>query len=221
MIGFRLDNNLEALVTTELFTIGLLILMAVMLPGPDFALVTKNSLLHSRRSGIFTTLGIGTANLIHMGYCSLGLAIVISNSLLLFGLVKYIGAIYLVYLGMTSLFAKESEQLLPANNQLQKSTISDFASFRQGFLCNLLNPKATLFFLALFTTVIRPETPTYWVLVFIFEMLVIAMLWFITLTFILSHPMVLALLERAEKYIAKTLGVFLIGFGVALACVTK
>lgn len=70
------------------FTIGFLMLFAVMLPGPDFALVTKNTLLHSRRAGVFTTLGIGTANLIHMTYCSLGLAIVIANSLFLFSVIK-------------------------------------------------------------------------------------------------------------------------------------
>lgn len=131
---------------TQFFTIGLLMLFCAMLPGPDFALVTKNSLLHSRRSGLFTSLGIGSAVLVHITYCALGLAIVISNSLLLFNFIKYIGAAYLIYLGITSLLSKQPEKLTASNKKIQKSTLSNLLSFRQGFLCNLLNPKATLFF---------------------------------------------------------------------------
>lgn len=204
------------------FTIGLLMLFAVMLPGPDFALVTKNTLLHSRRSGVFTTFGISAANLIHMTYCVLGLAIVISNSLLLFSVIKYIGAVYLIYLGIKSLLSKQPEHLISSSGKPFKRSIqSDLASFRQGFLCNLLNPKATLFFLALFTTIIKPNSPSFWLIIFVIEMLSIVILWFISLTFILSHPRVTSLLEKAEKYIAKALGVFLIGFGIVLACVKK
>ena len=81
-------------------------LFAVMLPGPDFALVTKNTLLHSRRSGFFTSLGVSASNLVHITYCAFGLAIVIANSLLLFSIIKYIGAAYLIYLGLRSFLSK-------------------------------------------------------------------------------------------------------------------
>jgi threonine/homoserine/homoserine lactone efflux protein len=73
---------------TQFFTIGLLMLLSAMLPGPDFALVTKNSILHSRRAGLFTSLGIGSAILVHITYCVLGLAVIISQSLLLFSVIK-------------------------------------------------------------------------------------------------------------------------------------
>ncbi|KTD25429.1 lysE family transporter protein [Legionella lansingensis] len=207
---------------TQVFTIGLLMLLAVMLPGPDFALVTKNTLVHSRRSGFFTTFGVGASNFIHMAYCALGLAIIISNSLLFFSVIKYMGAAYLIYLGISSLLSEQSEHFIPnKSNQFKKSVQSDFSSFRQGFLCNLLNPKATLFFLALFTTIIKPDTPSYWVILFVIEMLFIITLWFLGLTFILSHPKIITLLERAKKYIEKILGVFLVSFGIALACIRK
>src|SRR5437764_750178 len=91
---------------TQFFTIGLLMLLSAMLPGPDFALVTKNSILHSRRSGFFTSLGIGTAILIHITYCVLGLGAIISQSVLLFSIIKFIGAIYLLYLGITAILTK-------------------------------------------------------------------------------------------------------------------
>lgn len=205
---------------TQFFTIGILMLFSAMLPGPDFALVTKNTLLHSRRAGLFTTLGIASAVIIHITYCTLGLAIVISNSLLLFSIIKYIGACYLFYLGINSLFAKQKKNILSAK-QTRISEISNLTSFRQGFLCNLLNPKATLFFLALFTMIIKPGTPRVWMGIYAVEMLMIVVAWFCTLALILSHPRVTRLLERSEKYIAKLLGVFLIGFGIVLVLVKK
>lgn len=206
---------------TQFFTIGLLMLLAVMLPGPDFALVTKNALFHSRRAGFFTSIGIGISALIHMTYCALGLAIVISNSLLLFSVIKYLGAAYLIYLGVNALLSRQPDHFIPENKKIHQSTLSAVAAFRQGFLCNLLNPKATLFFLALFTTIIKPQTPHVWVIIYITEMFLIITSWFFTLTLILSHRRVTRLLEKAEQYIAKTLGFFLIGFGVALALVKK
>lgn len=206
---------------TQCVTVGLLTLFSAMLPGPDFAIVTKNTLLHSRRSGIFTSLGIGSAIFIHMSYCALGLAIVIYNSLILFNIIKYIGSAYLIYLGISSLLSKVPPKIVTKENKIKKTDLSCFISFRQGFLCNLLNPKATLFFLALFTMIIKPNTPFYWMIVYASEIILIAIIWFSILTYILSHPRVTHLLERAEKYIAKILGVFLIFFGAALAFVSR
>jgi RhtB (resistance to homoserine/threonine) family protein len=204
----------------QFITIGILMLLSAMLPGPDFALVTKNTILHSRRAGLFTSLGTGSAILIHISYCALGLALVISESLLLFNIIKYVGAAYLIYLGINSLLAKATPAI-NATASITKTHLSDFTAFRQGFLCNLLNPKATLFFLALFTVIIKPETPRAWVLIYALEMFVILTGWFCCLTLILSHPRVLRALNSVEKYITKVLGVFFIGFGVALAFIKQ
>ena len=205
----------------QFFTVGLVVLLGAMLPGPDFAIVAKNSLLHSRRSGLFTSLGVVCATLVHMSYCVLGLALVISESIVFFNLIKYVGALYLIYLGIQSFLTKTPQQLVSLDPKAKHSAQSNSLSFRQGFLCNLLNPKATLFFLALFTVLIKPDTPLGWKLIFAFEICVVAFLWFCSLTFILSHSRVKRLLEKAEKYISKLLGVFLVGFGFALAFVDK
>lgn len=202
-------------------TIGLLTLFSAMSPGPDFAMVTKNTLLHSRRSGLFTSLGIGSAIFVHITYCALGLAIAISNSVVMFSIIKYIGAGYLIYLGVSSLLAKNPNHITSSKNQTKKSELSNWVSYRQGFLCNLLNPKATLFFLALFTMIIRPDTSAFWIVIYAIEIFVIVTAWFCSLTFILSHPRVTHTLDKAEKYIAKLLGVFLVGFGIALAFVKR
>ncbi len=192
-------------------------LFSAMLPGPDFALVTKNTLLHSRRAGIMTSFGIGNAVLIHISYCALGLALVISQSIVIFNIIKYIGAIYLFYLGIKCLFAKNTaENHDPSSDHFKKTAMSDLTAFRQGFLCNVLNPKASLFFLAVFTLIIKPDTPRFLEILFIVEMYVIVNAWFCSLTVLLSHPRVLLGLNKIEKYISKALGLFLIGFGIAL-----
>lgn len=208
---------------TQFFTIGILMLFSAMLPGPDFAMVTKNTIMHSRRAGILTSLGIGAALLIHITYCMLGLAIVISKSIILFNIIKFIGAAYLIYLGINALLSKQPEHG-PANTSATlrpRTPLSDLKAFYQGFLCNLLNPKATLFFLALFTMIIKPETPVSWELIYAAEMYFIVTAWFCGLTLLLSHPRVLRTLNRIEGYISKALGVFLIGFGIALAFARK
>jgi RhtB (resistance to homoserine/threonine) family protein len=205
---------------SQLFSIGFLILLSAMLPGPDFAMVTKNTIAHSRRAGFFTSLGIGCAVLVHMSYCLLGLAIVISRSLLLFNLVKYVGAAYLIYLGVSALRSGKTVRV-GGDVGLGRQDIPVLLALRQGFFCNLLNPKATLFFLALFTVVIKPETPLVWQFGIAAEIFVIVILWFCGLTLLLSHPTVARGLEKAERYISKVLGVFLVGFGVALAFVNK
>jgi RhtB (resistance to homoserine/threonine) family protein len=205
----------------QFFTIGLLMLLAVALPGPDFALVTKNTIIHSRRAGLFTTAGIVSATLIHITYCVLGLAIVISQSILLFSIIKYIGATYLVYLGINLLLTKHTNVPTLTQKVSQKTRMSNFIAFRQGILCNLLNPKATLFFLALFTAIIKPETPLAWELAYAVEMVAIVTTWFCTLTVFLSHPRILRGLNSVEKYISKVMGAFLVGFGVALAFVKR
>ena len=202
---------------TQFCSVGLIALLGAMSPGPDFAVVTKNTLLHSKKSGLFTTLGVGAALIIHMTYCVFGLAVIIANSIILFSLIKFAGAFYLIYLGLSSLFSKQTKQLFTNKApNIEKTNLLNVTAFRQGFLCNLLNPKATLFFLSLFTVLIRPGTSLISLIIYAVEIVVLSMLWFCSLTMILSHPRVKRLLDKTETLIVKMLGLFLIGFGVVL-----
>jgi RhtB (resistance to homoserine/threonine) family protein len=194
-------------------------LLSSMLPGPDFAMVTKNTFFHSKRAGIFTSLGVGTAILVHITYCMLGLAIVISHSTILFNLIKYAGASYLIYIGLSTFKSKSTDYGFSHHNSHIQTQITRWKAFKQGFFCNLLNPKATLFFLALFTVVIKQETSLTEKLIYAIEMFTVITAWFCSLTVILSHPFIMQYLQRAEKYIMKGLGLFLMSFGLILALV--
>ncbi len=206
---------------TQFSTIGLLMLLTAMLPGPDFALVTKNTVAHSRIAGFFTSFGISCAVIVHMTYCLLGFAVVISESLWLFSAIKYLGAIYLIYLGIKTLGTKQKIDRQNAHELFPKTQISPLLAFKQGFLCNLLNPKATLFCLAIFTIVINPGTSIWLETLYAIEMVLITICWFSLLTLLLSHASVMRALARSKQYIEKTLGIFLIGFGIALTWVKQ
>lgn len=200
---------------SEFFAITLLIMLAAISPGPDFAMVAKNSLLYSRKAGTWTALGVATSLLIHASYCILGLAIIISQSLLAFSVIKYLGAAYLIYIGIKSLLAKRETAHL--NIHHSKHTISAFQAFRQGLLCNLLNPKAIMFLLAFFTLVVKPGSSLWTELGYGMEIAIIHWLWFSLLAYLLTHHYIKRNLSRIQFYIVKTMGVVLIAFGARIA----
>lgn len=171
---------------SQLITVGIIHLFAVMSPGPDFAMVSRNSLIYSRKIAIYTALGIALGISIHVAYCILGLGLVISQSILLFNLIKYVGAGYLIYIGYKSIRSKPVDTTEAA---VERATvdISKSHAVWGGFLTNVLNPKATLFFLALFTQVMDPNTPKSIQLLYGIEMMIITFVWFAFIALLFSN----------------------------------
>lgn len=199
---------------TSFLTLGIVMLLGAMLPGADFAMVTKNSLLHSRKAGLYTALGIGSAMWVHMSYCVLGLAVVIQNSPWIFHTIQYIGALYLTYLGVMLLKPHTIENIETTKKTSALTTLPNSKAFRQGFICNLLNPKATLFFLTIFSAVATTQTTLLLNLAYAVEMFLTAMLWFCSLAYLISHRVVTAWLNKSTKMIEKILGLVLLGLAV-------
>ena len=199
----------------EFISITVLIMLAAISPGPDFAIVTKNSLMYSRREGIYTALGVSVSLLVHAVYCILGLALIISQSLLAFSIIKYLGAAYLIYIGLKSLLAKR--EMAHLNIKHSQSTVTDFQVFRQGLLCNLLNPKAIMFLLAFFTLVVKPGNSLLIEMGYGLEIAVIHMIWFSFLAYMMTHKAIKSNLSRIQFYIVKAMGALLVAFGVRIA----
>lgn len=199
---------------TSFLALGIIMLLGAMLPGADFAIVTKNSLLHSRKAGFYTVLGIGTAIWVHMTYCILGLAVVIRESSWIFHTIQYMGALYLTYLGIMLLKPHPSQDFELSTNTSSKKSISNASAFRQGFVCNLLNPKATLFFLTLFSAVATKNTTFLINLAYAAEIFLTAMIWFFSLAYFISHKSVTAWLNKSKQTIERILGVTLLGLAI-------
>ncbi|MDP9291670.1 MAG: LysE family transporter [Verrucomicrobiota bacterium] len=204
---------------SQFFTIALLHLLAVASPGPDFAMVTRQSFAHGRRVAIWTSIGIGLGILVHVTYSLLGIGLLISQSITVFTIVKICGAIYLAVIGVKSLRARpHAEADLADTARIPPPRRKALAV---GFLTNVLNPKATLFFLSVFSTVIDPRTPALWLAAYGIWMSVATMVWFTGVSLLFTHEWVKREFARVAHWIERAMGAALIALGVKLATTAR
>lgn len=189
--------------------------LGILSPGPDFFMVIKNAARYRRLPAMMTALGITGGVLTHMSYCVAGLAVVITTTPWLFNLLKYAGAVYLVWIGIQALLSRGGGKMNVSNlPQLQVSLKSAFA---QGYLCNLLNPKATLFFLAVFTQVLQIDSGLGDKLWYAGIILGLSVIWWPLLVFLIQSGPVRRGLEKTQKIVDKLLGGMLIALGIKVA----
>lgn len=193
--------------------------LTIVSPGADTAMVMRQSLMHGRSAGIATAFGIGISLLFHMSYTILGLGLIVSQSLLLFSLIKWAGAAYLIYMGICAL--REPAPVLPEIGAPVDSAQMDrfglMKSVGLGFLTNALNPKPILFFLSLFSTFVSHETPALVKASYGLVMAACLIAWFVAVASFLTRPQVRAGFSRAGQWINRATGAVFIAFGIRLA----
>ena len=198
MIGLSIPPDITPGITpylSEFLTLATLHLLAVMAPGADFAITVRQSVRHGRGAGLATALGIGAAISVHVVYTLLGLAALLHSVPWLQHIAQLLGAGYLLYLGIGLLRSQPAPASVSVSVSASEGGIaapqqSHAAAFRQGFLTNATNPKATLFFLAVFTTVVHSSTPLWVQAAFGAWMCVTTALWFALVALLFSHPAV-------------------------------
>lgn len=186
-------------------------------PGADFAMVTRNSIFHSRRAGLFSALGVSLAIWIHVAYSIAGLAVIISNSIVLFSIIKYMGAAYLIYIGW------QTFRTQPENADARDDCsvpLSAFGALKIGFVTNALNPKTTVFFMSIFTQVVEPGTPVSVQVVFGAIISMAHLLWFSLVAVMLTRPVLLRKFKHYRRAIERVVGSILMGFGLKVATAT-
>lgn len=203
---------------TKIFSVAFIGLLAAISPGPDFVIVARNCISGTFRSGFLTSLGVACALLVHVSYCLLGIAVIIMESVWLFNFLKYFGSAYLLYLGISIL-----KEVSFSSDTVKVSTdaiTTDYQSFSSGFLCNLLNPKATLFVLSLFSQFIDPTMGIYQkaILGSIFPLVVFV--WFVTLSYFLTHPFLRVHFARFQHIITKIMGFVLCLLSIYVAFIS-
>lgn len=198
---------------TLIWSVLLMNLLACMSPWADFVMIIKNSVGYSRRTWIWTAVWFWFGMIAHISYCLLWLAVLISNSIILFNIIKIAWWLYLIYIWIQSLTTETELNVADIENK-NNVELSRTQALKSWFLTNLLNPKATLFMLAIFTVVIWPETPAWvlWVIaVWIVSTIVI---WFSIVAVFLTIPKVQNLYSKVQHYLNKIFGAILIGFGI-------
>ncbi|MEE3632694.1 LysE family translocator [Pseudomonas sp. AL 58] len=197
----------------ELIAVALFTVLAVISPGADFAMVTRSSYAFGRRAGLMAALGIACGVQVHVLYTVLGIALIISQSPLLFLAMKALGAGYLIYLGYKSF---TNTQRIALGDDDGASRLGVFAALRSGFLTNALNPKTMLFVVSAYTQVVQPDSSLATDFGYGFFMSFAHWVWFsLVAVFFSSDALRRTMLDR-QGLVDKLIGMALIGLGVAV-----
>lgn len=197
-----------------ILTVVLIHSVALVSPGPDFVIACRNTMLYNRKTGIFTAVGFGLGIGVHISYAVFGLTWLISNNEVVFSLIQYAGASYLVFIGVQSL---RSQNIAISNDStIAKRKISKWKAVRIGFLTNVLNPKATLFFLSLFSTVLNPSVSSETLTLISIILVISTIIWFSLVAIFVSRRQFMIIVNRYEKRVNQFFGILLIGIGVVI-----
>src|SRR5580692_11883006 len=139
-------------------------MVLIVIPGPDFAVVTKNTLVGGRRRGKWTALGVSSSNLVQGTAAAFGLSALIVRVQPLFEAIKWAGVGYLAYLGVQALRSARRGEYAPLDDDDTQKSGQSVACWRQGFLSNITNPKVLVFYLAVLPQFLSPGANLGWLL---------------------------------------------------------
>ncbi len=196
----------------ELIAVAAITILAVISPGPDFAMVTRNSYAYGRRSGLIAAFGIACGVQVHVFYTVLGIALIITHSPILFMTMKILGAAYLIYLGWKSLSSKSTLQLGTANGPPPSAG----KAFGMGFLTNALNPKTMLFVVATYSQVVQVSNSLATNFAYGLFMSLSHWMWFSFVALFFSTEALRQRMLAKQHVVDKVIGTALIGLGVSL-----
>lgn len=188
-------------------TFVLLATLLILVPGPDYILLTKNTIAGGQVSGFKTLLGCLSALMIHTTFAVVGLSAILVKSAVLFTTIKWVGAAYLVYLGIKALFQKDVAE----TTEQKKGNL-----YLQGLLTNLLNPKVAVFFLTFLPQFVT--TDGNWLDFSMLGLTYVFLTGFIFSGYVLSLNKFKNVMQnpKVKLVINKISGIFLLGFGVKL-----
>ena len=199
----------------EFLTLALIHFMAVILPGPDFVITVRQSVRYGYLIGCLTAIGIGVGISVHVFYTLVGIGFLIQQSEWLMSFIRTAGAAYLVYLGWQCLRSQPNPNI-EINGQTDSDTPSLFKAFTMGFLTNALNPKATIFFLAIFTTIVSTTTPMKVQVFYGVWMCMVNAIWFMVVSVLFAQPIVRKRFLEFGVYFERVMGLLLIGIALRL-----
>jgi threonine/homoserine/homoserine lactone efflux protein len=188
----------------------------VLIPGPDFAVVTKNTLVGGRRRGRWTALGVSSSNLVQGTAAAFGVSGLILRVQPLFEAIKWAGVGYLAYLGAQAIRSALRGQYQPVDEADGHHT-RGLAGWRQGFTSNITNPKVLVFYLAVLPQFLTPGAGLGWLLVLAWSHAVLGLSYQLTLVTGLHGLRRLLMRRTVRRGLDATTGAVLLGFSARLA----
>ena len=194
----------------EIIAIAIITLLAVISPGADFALVSRNSYLYGRKQGIYTAYGIACAVWIHISYSVLGLSFLKHYIPNLLHIIQYIGALYLMYIGYKTFTQQQ------ISDHVTHALLHPRQAFTQGFLGNSLNPKTTLFVMSIFAQLLRGNHGLMHLIGYGMFISASHLLWFLLISLFCSTPVIRNKILRKQVSINRVIGTVLATLGLCL-----
>jgi threonine/homoserine/homoserine lactone efflux protein len=196
-------------------------MVLIVIPGPDFAVVTKNTLVGGRRRGRWTALGVSSSNLVQGTAAAFGLSALIVKVQPLFEAIKWAGVAYLAYLGVQALRSARRGEYAPLDGDdpsgPAQNTAQNVAGWRQGFISNITNPKVLVFYLAVLPQFLTPGANLGWLLVLAWSHAVLSLAYLLVLVTGLHSARRLLMRRKVRRALDATTGAVLLGFGAKLA----
>jgi RhtB (resistance to homoserine/threonine) family protein len=204
-------------------TFIVVVLLLFLIPGPAVFLTISQTIKGGRKNGIVTGLGIAFGDLLHTCASVLGLSAILMTSALAFEIVKYLGAAYLIYLGISALIEKSKKDKKPIRKNVK--IVKTNGSFHQALLIELLNPKTSLFFLAFLSQFVQNNsTPVTIQLLLLGLTFVLMSIIYTTILVFLTSTLGNKLIiksTQSTKWLERVVGIVYIGLGLKLALQTQ
>lgn len=194
----------------EIIAIAIITLLAVISPGADFALVSRNSYLYGRKQGIYTAYGIACAVWIHISYSVLGLSFLKHYIPNLLHIIQYIGALYLMYIGYKTFTQQQ------ISDHATHTLLHPRQAFIQGFLGNSLNPKTTLFVMSIFAQLLQGNHALMHLIGYAMFISASHLLWFLLISLFCSAPVIRNKILSKQVSINRVIGTVLATLGFCL-----
>ena len=189
----------------------------VLVPGPDFAVVTKNTIVAGPHRGRWSAVGVTTSNAVQGIVAAAGLGAVLVRSQPVFDAVKWAGIAYLGYLGVQALRSARRGEYPPLDAGRDPAGRQATAGFRQGFLSNITNPKVLVFYLAVLPQFLGPSASVLVLAAFALSHALLSLGYLLGLVAALHRVRAVLSRRRVRRALDAATGVALLGFGARLA----
>lgn len=196
----------------EIIAVATITILAVISPGPDFAMVTRSSYTYGVKTGLICALGIAIGVQVHVFYTIFGITVIIMSSPTLFLVVKLLSVFYLVYIGFKS-FINKTKITTGAS---QGQSLSHFVAFKTGFLTNALNPKTMFFVVSVYSQVIQVNNSVWLNLGYGLFISFAHLVWFSLIALFFATPTVRNKVLNYQLVMDKVIGLLLIVLGLSL-----
>lgn len=206
----------------DLWLFILAALLLAVTPGPDMALIIARSSRYGVRGGVAATLGVGAGAFVHIFAAAIGISAMIVASATAFTVLKWVGALYLAYMGIMMLLQRP---MPPASQDrtASEAPLSLGQVFLQGALTNILNPKVAIFFLAFLPQFVEPDAPSKFQAFVTLGLLMnlIGTLWNLVIAWFAARLVETPAMSRTKLWLERSIGLFFIGIGARLAFVER